>query len=81
MPLVTAETNPWFEMIVPSTTAGSMTTSNVMVATLAGLLDASEGIDPGVASAGERISMPLTSAESPAESGTGAPFKVVLEAT
>jgi hypothetical protein len=68
-------------MIVPSTTSGSTTTSNVMVATFAWLLEASAGIEPGVASAGEWISMPFTSGDRPAESGTGTPFRVVLPAT
>src|SRR5262245_29937800 len=74
-------TNPWFEITVPLGTAGSTTTSNVMVATLAGLLDGSAGIEPGVGSAGEWISMPFTSGDSPPMSATGAPFRVVLPAT
>ena len=81
MPLSTAVTKPWFEITVPSTTLGFTTTSNVMVATLAGLLDASAGIEPGVASAGELISMPFTSGDRPAASGTATPFRVVLPAT
>src|SRR4030095_6838989 len=74
-------TKPWFEMIVPSGTFGFTTTLNVMVATLAGLLDASAGIEPGVGSAGELICMPFTSGETPATSATAAPFRVVLPAT
>ena len=80
-PLSMALTKPWFEMIVPSRTFGSTTTSNVMVATFLRLLEASAGIEPGVGSAGEWIRMPLTSGDRPAESGTGVPFRVVLPAT
>src|SRR5437899_11977731 len=56
-----ALTKPWFEMIVPSGVFGFTTTLNVMVATLAGLLDASAGISPGVALAGEltRLASPI----------------------
>ena len=36
-PPSTALTNPWFEITVPSITVGSTTTSNVIVATLAGV--------------------------------------------
>ena len=67
MPSSTALTKPWFEITVPSTTLGSTTTSNVMVATLAGCSDASAGIEPGVGSAGELISMPFTSGDRPAD--------------
>ena len=81
IPLSMAVTNPWFEITVPSTTLGLTTTSNVIVATLAGLLEASAGIEPGVVSAGEWISMPFTSGDRPATSGSGAPFRVVLPAT
>ena len=52
-----------------------------MVATSAWLLDAFAGIEPGVASAGELISMLFTSWDRPPESGTGTPFKVVLPPT
>src|SRR5262252_848583 len=76
-----ALTNPWFEMIVPLGTVGFTTTLNVMVATLAGLLDASAGIEPGVGSAGELICMPFTSGDRPATSATAAPFSVVVPAT
>src|SRR5262249_57315308 len=75
-----ALTNPWFEMIVPLGTVGFTTTLNVMVATLAGLLDGSAGIKPGVALAGELIRMPFTSGDTPPTSGTATPFKVVLHA-
>ncbi len=81
MPLSTAVTKPWFEMIVPSTTFGSTMTSNVIVATLAGPADGSAGIEPGVGSAGELIGMPFTSGERPPTSATAAPFSVVLPAT
>ena len=76
-----ALTKPWFEMIVPSGVLGLTTTLNVMVATLAVLLDASAGINPGVALAGELIRMPFTSGDMPATSATAAPFRVVLPAT
>src|SRR6266516_1465759 len=79
MPL--ALTKPWFEMIVQSRTFGFTTTLNMMVATLAWLLDASAGIEPGVGSAGELIRMPFTSGDRPATSATAAPFRVVLPAT
>ena len=46
MPLLTALTKPWFEITVPLATFAFTTTSNVIVATLAGLLDASAGIEP-----------------------------------
>src|SRR5262245_15049558 len=76
-----ALTKPWFEIAVPAATFAFTTTSNVMVATLAGLLDASAGIKPGVALAGELIRMPFTTGDTPATSATAAPFKVVLPAT
>src|SRR5262249_3662454 len=76
-----AFTKPWFEITVPATVLAFTTTSNVMVATLAGLLDASGGIKPGVALAGELIGMPFTSGDTPATSATAAPFRVVLPAT
>ncbi len=81
MPMSTAVTKPWFEITVPSTAAGSTTTSNVIVATFAGFADASAGIEPGVGSAGEWISMPATSGDRPPTSATGAPFRVVLPGT
>ena len=68
-------TKPWFEITVPLMTPGITVTLNVMVATLAGLLDASAGIEPGVALAGELMSMPFTRGDSPPESGTATPFK------
>src|SRR5436190_1058147 len=74
-------TKPWFEMIVPSGVVGFTTTSIVIVAMFAWLLDASAGINPGVLLAGELIGMPLTSGDTPATSATLAPFKVVLPAT
>src|SRR5213083_1491230 len=76
-----ALTKPWFEMIVPSGTFGFTTTSNVMVATLAWLLEESAGIEPGVVLAGELIGMPFTSGDRPATSAMAAPFRVVLPAT
>src|SRR5215813_13655466 len=76
-----ALTKPWFDMIVPSGTFAFTTTLNVMVATLAWLLDASAGIKPGVGLAGELIRMPAASGDRPATSATAAPFKVVLPAT
>src|SRR5215831_9049106 len=76
-----ALTKPWFEMIVPLGTLGFTTTLNVMVATLAWLLDASAVIEPGVGLAGELISMPFTIGDPPATSATAAPFRVVLPAT
>src|SRR5881397_2838540 len=81
MPEAGALTNPWFEITVPSGTVELMTTSKVMVATLADGADASAGIDPGVGLLGGWISMPLMSGDSPAMSATGAPFRVVLPAT
>ena len=39
------------------------------------------GIEPGVGSAGERMSIPFTRGDSPATSGTGTPFRVVLPGT
>ena len=71
----------WAKEASPSATLGLTTTSKVIVATLAGLLDASAGIAPGVGSAGEWISMPFTSGDRPPTSGTGDPFRVVLPAT
>src|SRR5438093_1332488 len=65
----------------PSGTVGLMSTSKVMIATLAGGADGSAGIDPGVGLLGGWISMPLTSGDRPATSATGAPFRVVLPAT
>src|SRR5262249_38704952 len=76
-----AFTKPWFEITVPSGTFGFTTTLNVMVATLAWLLDASAGIKPGVGLAGELIRMPVTSGDWPATSATAVPFRVVLPAT
>src|SRR5262245_48838804 len=81
IPLLAAVTKPWFEITVPLTTFGFTTTSNVMVATLAGLLEGSAGIEPDVVLAGELISIPFTSGDTPATSATGAPFRVVLPAT
>src|SRR5207247_7529745 len=81
MPFDTALTKPWFEITVPSGTVGITTTSKVMVATLAGLPDASAGIDPGVGLAGEWIGMPFTSGDRPATSATTVPFRVVLPAS
>src|SRR5262249_8311122 len=81
IPLPAAVTKPWFEIAVPPATFAFTTTSNVIVATLAGLLDESAGIEPGVALAGELILMPVTSGDWPAISGTAAPFRVVLPAT
>src|SRR2546423_455791 len=81
MPFPVALTKPWFEMIVPSRTFGFTTTLNVIVATLAWLLDASAGIEPGAGSAGELIGIPFTSGDRPATSGTDTPFRVVVPAT
>src|SRR5262245_3803227 len=81
IPLPDAVTKPWFEITVPLAAFGLMTTLNVMVATFAGLLDASAGIEPGVALAGELISMPFTSGDTPETSATAAPFRVVLPGT
>src|SRR5262245_35322741 len=77
-PLAAAVTKPWLEINVPSTAFRFTTTSNVIVATLAGLLDGSAGIVPGVELAGELISMPVASGDVPATSATAAPFRVVL---
>src|SRR6516165_10099030 len=76
-----ALTKPWFEIAVPAATPAFTVTSNVMVATLAVLLEASAGITPGVALAGELISMPATSGDVPPTSPIGKPFRVVLLAT
>src|SRR5438105_2669670 len=76
-----ALTNPWFAITVPLATFGFTTTLKVMVATLAGLLDASAGMKPGVVLAGELIRTPFTSGDTPATSATAAPFSVVLPAT
>src|SRR5262245_3675843 len=81
IPWLTAVTKPWFEITVPLITFGSTITSKVMVATLAWLLDASAGIEPGVGSAGELIGIPFTSGDRPPESGTATPFSLVLAAT
>src|SRR5262249_51605844 len=81
IPLSAAVTKPWFEITVPPATFAFTTTSNVMVATLAGLLDASAGIEPGVGSTGELIRIPFTSGDNPPTSATGEPFRVVLPAT
>ena len=79
MPVVL--TKPWFEITVPSATFAFTTTLNVIVATLAGLVDASAGMRPSVALAGESIGRPVTSADAPATSATAPPFSVVLPAT
>src|SRR5262249_61565839 len=76
-----ALTTPWFEMIVPSGVFGFTTTLKVMVATLAGVLDASAGIETRVGSAGGLIGMPFTSGDAPATTATAAPVSVVLPAT
>ena len=76
-----AVTKLWLQISVPLGVFGFTTTLNVMVATLAWLLDASAGIEPGVESAGELISVPFTSGEMPATSATAVPFRVVLPAT
>src|SRR5438093_11936550 len=76
-----AVTKLWFEMNVPSGTFGCTTTLNVTVATLAGLLDASAGIEPGVVLAGELIPIPFTSGDRLATSATAAPFRVVVPGT
>jgi predicted membrane protein len=81
IPLPGAETKPWFEITVPLATVEFTTTLNVTVATLAGLLEASAGIEPAVAVAGELIGMLFTSGDRPATSATAAPFMVVLPAT
>ena len=81
IPLLTAVTKPWLEITVPLMTFRFTTTANVIVATLAWLLGGPAGMKPGVVSAGELISMPFTSGDKPPESGTGAPFRVVLPAT
>src|SRR5215475_6286102 len=69
-------TKPWFEITVPLLTFGFTTTSNVIVATFAGLLDASAGIEP-VVPPGGLIGMLLTSADVPATPATAAPFSFV----
>src|SRR6266702_3558673 len=81
MPFPTALTKPWLHMTVPSRTFVFTTASNVMAATLALLLDASAGIEPGVGLDGELIDMLFTSGDKPATSATVAPFRVVLPAT
>src|SRR5256886_10804968 len=81
MPFATALTKPWFEMIVPSRTFVFTITSKVIVATLAWLLEASAGIEPGAGSAGELIGMLFTSGDSPATSAITAPLSVVLPVT
>ena len=63
MLLATAVTKPWLEMIVPSTTFGSTTTSKVIVATVVAPEVGSAGIEPGVGSDGVWIGMPFTSGE------------------
>src|SRR5262245_58946464 len=79
MPL--ALTKPWFEISVPLAVFGLTVTLNVLVATLAGLLDAAAGSEAGVGLPVGLISMPLTSGDTPATSAIGVPFKVVLPAT
>src|SRR5262245_56275689 len=81
IPLAAGVAETGLGVTAPPGTFGFMTTSNVMVATLAGLVDGSAGIVPGVGLAGEWISMPLTSGDTPATSATAAPFRVVLPAT
>ncbi len=71
----------WFEITVPSGTLGSITTSNVSVATSVPSTPSAR-IAPGVGSLGAWIGMPAASgAAPPAPSGTGAPLSVVLPAT
>src|SRR5437879_3234777 len=74
-------TKLWLQISVPFGVFGFTATLNVMVATLAWLLDAFAGIEPGVGLAGELISMPFTSGDMPATSATAVPFRVVLPAT
>src|SRR6185295_12496761 len=71
-------TKPWFEMTVPLTALGLTVTSKVMVATLAGLLDASAGIMPGMALPGGLIAKPFASGDNPPVSATTTPFSFVL---
>src|ERR671912_1605260 len=78
MLLCSAETNPWLQMIVRSTTSGSTTTSKVTVAAVVGPEEGSAGIDPGAGLAGVRIGMPFASGESPLRSASGEPLSVVL---
>src|SRR5262245_34839214 len=80
IPLPEAFTKLWLQISVPLGVFGFTTTLNVMVATLAWLFDGSAGIEPGVGSAGELISMPFASGELPPTSATVAPFRVVLPA-
>jgi hypothetical protein len=80
-PPVGVVTKPWLEITVALGTAGLITTSKVMVATLAGGALASAGIEPGVGSPGGWISRPFTSGDRPATSATTTPFKVVLPGT
>src|SRR5262245_45800822 len=81
LPLPGAVTKLWLQMSVPPGVFGFTVTLNAIVATVAWLLDGSAGIEPGVGSAGEWISVPFTSGEIPPASATALPFRVVLPAT
>jgi hypothetical protein len=81
MPLATALTKAWFEITVPSIAPASTTTSNVTVATLVGVAEASARRRPGVVSSGAWIGMPSISGEAPDASGTAAPLSRVLPGT
>src|SRR5215470_15007938 len=81
IPLPAALTKLWLQIRVPLGTFGFTSTLNLMVATLAWLLDGSAGIEPGVVLAGELISIPFASGDMPPTSATAVPFRVVLPAT
>src|SRR4051812_39995483 len=81
IPLPEAVTKLWLQSSVPLGVFGLTTTLKVTVATLAWLLDASAGIEPGVVLTGELISIPFTSGDVPATSAAAVPFSVVLPAT
>src|SRR5260221_8277699 len=80
IPRLRAVTKPWFEITVPLATLGFTTTSKLMLATLARLLDGSAGIEPGVGSAREWSRLPFTSGDTPAPSPPAAPARGGLPA-
>ena len=75
-------TKAWFSITVPSTNAGSTTTSKTIVATLTAADDGSPGKYPEVVSDGALIGIPATSGSTPGvTSETTTPLSVVLPAT
>src|SRR5262249_42688561 len=79
--MLVALSTPFLETRAPLAIFWSTRPPNVIVPTYAGLLDASAGINPGFVFPGGLIGMPFPSSDTPAASGTAAPFRVVLPGT